>query len=110
MTALRNANPHVVTDDGPNPAEGRWSQVEMLLASAVDELRYLRYDARISQGDKKAKLPDPIRRPGVKASRDKQRLTAEQYDWLFQHINGIASEDEFTDVNVAMKPVTRPEP
>ena len=112
MTALRNANPHVVTEDGPDPAEGRWSQLEMLLAAAVDELRFFRWAYLSSHAGKssKPKEPEPIRRPGVEKNRKKSELTPEQYDWLFRHINGIADEDEFTEVNVAPTPLTHPEP
>lgn len=108
MTALRNENPTTVREDGPDPAEGRWSQLEVLIASLVDELRYLRHDYRVANGDKKAKKPDPIRRPGMENARHKSEMTPEQYDWLFRHINGIAQDDEFVSSDVAMKPATRP--
>jgi hypothetical protein len=113
MTAIRNANPHVVTEDGPDPAEGRWSQTEMLLAAAVDDLRFFRWAYLCAKSGKgsKPKQPEPIRRPGVEKKRKKADLTPAQYDWLFRHINGIASEeDEFTEVNIAPAPLTNPEP
>ena len=112
MTALRNANPDVITDDGPDPAEGRWSQLEMLLAAVVDELRFFRWAYSVANAGKgsKPKQPEPIRRPGVEKKRKRTELTPEQYDWLFRHINGIADDVEFTEVNIDPTPLTRPEP
>lgn len=88
MTALRNNNPEIVTEDGPDPREGRWSQIEMLLASVVDELRLLRHDYRTANGDQKGKTPDPVVRPGVEKPKNEPKLTDTQYDWLYKHING----------------------
>lgn len=92
MTALRNANPDSVGEDGPDPAEGRWSQVEILLASAVDELRYLRHDyqsANTGKGRRRPKEPEPIRRPGLDRKRRKPRFSDAQADFLWRHINGL---------------------
>lgn len=111
MTALRNAHPESVTEDGPDPAEGRWSQVEMLLADVVDELRNLRYVYTASQSEKNKNLtpPDPIRRPGVQPKRKKNELSDAQYDWLYRHINGQQEPGAgFVDVAVELKPVTHP--
>jgi hypothetical protein len=110
MTALRNANPASVREDGPDPAEGRWSQSEMLQASMVDELRNLRYENRRMNGDKKAKVPEPIRRPGVVDKSKKNELTESQYDWLYRHINGLDHPDGggFVEVTVDMKPLKPP--
>jgi hypothetical protein len=111
MTAVRNANPDVVREDGPDPAKGRWSQVEVLLASAVDELRYLRHENRKMNGDKKSKAPDPIRRPGVVDKGGKNELTNDQYDWLYRHINGLDHPDGggFVEVSIDMKPLRPPD-
>jgi hypothetical protein len=110
MTALRNANPDSVSEDGPDPAKGRWSQVEVLLASAVDELRYLRHEYRKMNGDKRSKAPDPIRRPGVVDKSKKNELSEDQYDWLYRHINGLDHPDGggFVEVSIDMKPLTPP--
>jgi hypothetical protein len=96
MTALRNAHPESVTDEGPDPAEGRWSQPEMLLATAVDELRNLRYvytAANAGKG-KKPSPPEPIRRPGVERKRPKPKLSDAQADFLWRHINGIEQDPD----------------
>jgi hypothetical protein len=108
MTAIRNDNPDIVTEDGPDPAEGRWSQLEMLLASVVDELRYLRYEYRTANGDKKSKTPNPIARPGVAKPKSENKLTNDQYDWLYKHINGeLPPGAGFVEMNVDARPYER---
>lgn len=93
MTALRNANPESVSEDGPDPAKGRWSQAEMLLASAVDELRYFRHayaTSHTEKGKKGPPSPDPIPRPGTeKKKSQKTKMSDAQADFLWRHINGL---------------------
>jgi hypothetical protein len=110
MTALRNANPDVVREDGPDPSKGRWSQIEMLLASLVDDVRFLRHDYRVANGTTRAKAPDPIRRPGVVDKSSKNKLSDDQYDWLYRHINGLDHPDGggFIEVSIDMKPLEAP--
>lgn len=95
MTALRNAHPESVSEDGPDPAEGRWSQVEMLVATCADELRNLRYvyTTANTDGSNKPTPPEPIRRPGVEKKR-KPRLSEAQSDFLWRHINGFPQDPD----------------
>lgn len=90
MTALRNADPDAMKTGG-DPAEGRWSQAEMLLAAIHDAVRNLEWTYATAHTPKKAKRPkqpDPIPRPG--ATRKPQRkLTGDQYERLYNHINGL---------------------
>lgn len=92
MTALRNAYPESVNEDGPDPAEGRWSQLEMLVATCADELRNLRYvytSANAGKG-KKPTPPDPIPRPGVdRNKRRKPKMSDAEANFLWRHINGL---------------------
>ena len=91
MTAIRVTMPETV-DTGGDPAEGRWSQPEMLLASVVDELRFLRWTYTTAHTDKKPPpAPDPIQRPGVRR-KDKPKFTSRQTQILFNHINGLPQE------------------
>lgn len=97
MTALRNANPASVREDGPDPAEGRWSQAEMLLAAAVDELRMLLWAYLSAHSDKSKRLdrPEPIPRPGVGRKEKKpMRLSGAQADFLWRHINGLPPDPD----------------
>lgn len=97
MTALRNAHPDAVNDDGPDPAEGRWSQLEMLAATIADELRNLRYvytSANAGKG-KKPTPPEPIPRPGVERKKPrKAKMSDAQADFLYRHINGLPPDPD----------------
>lgn len=89
MTAVRNAQPDQVGDG--DPAEGRWSQTEVLLAALVDATNHqswLYASAHTPKGEKRPQKPDPVPRPGVKPRRQRKTLTPEQYERLFAHING----------------------
>lgn len=103
MTALRNDQPEQPerSGEGSDPAQGRWSQGEMLLAAIADELRYLRHDyitAHTAKKSKRARPPHPIPRPGVKPRRPK--LKAAQNEFLFRHINGLEQPEH---VQVAIR-------
>lgn len=92
MTAIRNDSPGV--GSGADPAEGRWSQLEMLMAALVDEMRILRW-LYVSANTEKAKpkQPTPIRRPGVDDGKPKkQKLSPYKAAFLFNHINGLSQD------------------
>lgn len=97
MTALRNARPED-SSGGGDPAEASWSQTEILLATAVDELRYARHNytvTHLAKGKRKPKEPEPIPRPGLKPAkgqRKKRAFTPQQNDFLFRHINGLPQD------------------
>lgn len=92
MTAIRNdMDKDGKLDDLPegDPSQGRWSQLEMLIASLIDEIRGLRYvyTAVHSEKGKAGKVPAPVPRPGVKR-RPKSRLTHEQRMMLDPRLRG----------------------
>lgn len=60
-----------------DPSESQWSIVEMLLASIIDELRWMRHEFRQVNSANPGEPPKPVPRPGVKGPR-KKRLTMEQ--------------------------------
>jgi hypothetical protein len=95
MTALRVAHPDSVTEDGPDPAEGQWSQTEMLLAALVDSVRILQWtyvSAHVDKGQRPER-PQPIPRPGIERKKRK-RLSDAQAEFLFRHINGIEQDPD----------------
>ncbi|OPC84245.1 hypothetical protein B4N89_27915 [Embleya scabrispora] len=69
-TAIRNDAPEPAADDPPGrpPEEGRWSQVEMLLAAVLEAIRDLHHhEICVNWDTSKAPRPAPpdrIRRPG----------------------------------------------
>lgn len=97
MTALRAAMPEEELDrqaESGEPEKARWSQTELLLASAIDALRRVEYVLICANTDSKSKRPkppEPIARPGVKATRTKPVLTETGAHVLFELINGGAA-------------------
>ncbi len=78
MTKLRNDAPPPEEGDGrpaADPAKGRWSAQEMLLAAMVDEQRLSRwlFVQANSRGGKTAP-PAPIKRPGAAPARKRMSL------------------------------------
>jgi len=93
-TALRNEMSDAEikrTAEDADPSEGQWSHQEMLLASLVDAVRAQTYVLRRVNGDKSAKPPDPVPRPGVRPKRKttrRRRLTPEQTAAVLARIRG----------------------
>jgi hypothetical protein len=83
-TAMRNA----VAESGGvggeemapevSPSEATWSQTEMLLASLIDEVKWLRYEFRVANSKQPGPAPSPMERPGVKGKKRRKRLTMDQ--------------------------------
>lgn len=71
------------------PEHGAWSQQDMLTAVVIDRLGEA-VTALLNLQGQKAKPPEPYPRPGVKSKRRRKPkpVTPEQYEWLFNHING----------------------
>ncbi|MEV8637797.1 hypothetical protein AB0395_39735 [Streptosporangium sp. NPDC051023] len=93
-TALRNGMSEQEIEqasEGADPSTGRWSQAEMLQALEIDALRQIAYILLQVNGVKKATLPDPISRPGVKPKKQKparRQMTPERAERLYRLING----------------------
>lgn len=96
MTALRNELANEELDDQADrgePEKGRWSQSELLLASAIDALRRVEYVLVCANTDKnrRPQPPEPIARPGATARKSKPALTDAAASRLFELINGGAA-------------------
>jgi len=61
---------------------GPWSQTDHLLALLFDQVAALRYEARAMKGDKKAKPPEPLPRPGVGGRGKPKPINREAIDFL----------------------------
>lgn len=96
-TALRNEmSPEELADQAEKgePEKGRWSQLEQLVAVVADRVAAVEHVlicANTEQKSKRPKAPEPIRRPGAKPVRAKQKLTDDQATTLFRIINGSAA-------------------
>ncbi|MER7507085.1 hypothetical protein ABTX82_01850 [Streptomyces lavendulae] len=97
MTALRNELPEEELDDqaaSGEPEKGRWSQADLLLASAIDALRRVEYVLICANSDPKKSRPvppEPIARPGARPRKRKPVLTDTGASKLFELINGGAA-------------------
>lgn len=97
MTALRNALSEEELEEQAErgePEKGRWSQHDLLLASAVDAVRRVEWVLKCVNAESNAKRPEPpepIARPGAKARKPKTTLTPAGAEVLFQLINGGAA-------------------
>lgn len=93
MTAMRNALPDeefAEQAENGQPERGRWSQAEQLLAGIHDRLASLQHVTICAHTDSKSKrpkAPEPMRRPGVRAMKPKQKITPEQADHLWSMLN-----------------------
>lgn len=81
MTALRNATPAAELEraaEDVDPAEGRWSQDQMLAAASLDTLRQILHALYATRGANVGLPPPPTPRPGVAGTKKRKRLTLEQ--------------------------------
>jgi hypothetical protein len=92
-TAIRNRTPEdVLSESDHDPATGKWSTVETLLAVLIDEMRIWQWIYVQAHTDKKLPRPDPIRRPGV-ASRPKRRLALATVQAMDPRLRGLSPEE-----------------
>ena len=86
MTALRREQPPGERA-AADPEAGRWSQVEMLLAALIDEVRRNSYYLLAVNGNKTS-APEPVPRPGLTRPVPRSSITDEGAELLLQFING----------------------
>lgn len=71
---MRNDTPEAELAKGGvkyDPAHGRWSVMESMLASLIDEVRYNTWAFIQVHSEQAVTKPEPIRRPGVTGRRGK---------------------------------------
>ncbi|WP_372344754.1 hypothetical protein [Streptomyces sp. KL116D] len=76
------------------PEKGRWSQLEQLVAGLDDRiasLQHITICANTDSKSKRPKAPEPIRRPGVRAVKTKQKISPQQAEHLWSMLNGGAA-------------------
>jgi hypothetical protein len=72
-----------------DPADDPWAKEDLLLASLIDEIRYLRYEYRsVNTKGKAGQPPKPVPRPGVKRSDRRKPLTMQQRMMLDPRMRG----------------------
>lgn len=75
-----------------DPVHGKWSSIEILLATLIDEVRSVNANYVQAHSEHKITPPTPIRRPGVTARRGKMMSLAEAQK-IDPRLRGM-SEDE----------------
>lgn len=96
-TALRNAMPPGELEaqaEMGEPEKGRWSQLEQLIAAAVDATRRVEWVLLCSNIEQKSKRPDPpepMRRPGAGPKKKRAQLTERSATTLFELLQGGAA-------------------
>jgi hypothetical protein len=75
-----------------DPAKGRWSAVESMLASLIDEVRYNTWVYVQTHSEKTVKRPEPIRRPGVTGRSGKVMPLADAMK-IDPRLRGLSEED-----------------
>ncbi|HEY6115617.1 MAG TPA: hypothetical protein VI172_06630 [Candidatus Dormibacteraeota bacterium] len=76
------------------PEKGRWSQADQLLALIADRVARLEYvliSVNTEHKSQRPKAPEPIRRPGAKPVKARQRMSDNQANTLFKLLNGGAA-------------------
>lgn len=79
MTAIRRDSPPPSGEqEQRDPDAGRWSQLEMLVAALIDEVRRNNYYLLRINGSKTVKPPTPVPRPGVKPEGPRRAVISKQ--------------------------------
>ena len=67
ITAIRNDTPdQVLARNATDPTKGNWSNLENLVATAIDEIRNSQWMYASAHSERTVRRPQPIPRPGIK--------------------------------------------
>lgn len=94
-TAIRNDAPEselAKSSAQADPARGRWSATDSMLASILDEIRMGNWAYVQVHSDQSVSRPEPIRRPGVSGRRGKM-ITLEDAMRLDPRMRGMELEE-----------------
>lgn len=75
-----------------DPAQGKWSHIEILLATLIDEIRSINANYVQAHSEHKITPPTPIRRPGATARRGKLMSLAEAQK-IDPRLRGLSEEE-----------------
>lgn len=66
-TAIRNGTAEeVLATRSGDPSQARWSNLENLIATLIDEMRNMGWMYAQAHSETKIKRPDPVMRPGIR--------------------------------------------
>jgi hypothetical protein len=75
-----------------DPASGRWSGIETLLAALIDEVRNNTWVYVQAHSERRVERPTPIRRPGLPARREK-RMSLADAQKIDPRLRGLSEEE-----------------
>jgi hypothetical protein len=92
-TAMRNDTPEKeLSRSEYDPAKGRWSGVETLLAALIDEVRANTWIYAQAHSERTVERPAPLRRPGLPARREK-RMSLTDAQRIDPRLRGLSEEE-----------------
>jgi hypothetical protein len=74
-----------------DPAQGKWSTVETLLAALIDEVRFGNWAFIQAHSEQSVARPTPIRRPGL--TRTGKIMTLAEAQKIDPRLRGMSAED-----------------
>lgn len=94
-TAMRNEmTEREIEGSSIDPTKGRWSAVEMMLATLIDEVRMGTWALIQINSEKRVPRPEPIQRPGMsRISRSAKRMSLEDAQRLDPRLRGMSAEE-----------------
>jgi hypothetical protein len=96
-TAMRNSVPEdelFREGDANDPAKGRWSTIEMMLATLIDEIRMNTWATIQLKTEKTVPRPEPIRRPGrSQRTRGAKRMSLEDAQRIDPRLRGMSAQE-----------------
>lgn len=95
VTYIRNSIPEDELPEHHGDAEkAPWSSTDSLIATLIDEIRYLSWLYAQAHSKNKLPRPQPMARPGVKASKTKRKvMTASELKAIDPRLRDMSDED-----------------
>ena len=92
LTAIRNSTPDsALARNTIDPSQGRWSNLENLVATAIDEIRNSQWMYASAHSERTIPKPQPISRPGIKQV-SRKRMSIEAAKALDPRLRGIPDD------------------
>jgi hypothetical protein len=100
-TAIRNNTPDrdaAMSARGDDPALGKWSSLEIMLATLIDEVRFVGWAYVQSHTERSVPRPPAVPRPGLRA-RSGKLMSLEDAQRIDPRLRGMSQEEaqEFMD-------------
>ena len=93
-TAIRNGMPEdQILENAGDPVKARWSAMESLMATLIDEVRNLIWTYQSAHTTQAIPRPESIRRPGVGKTRKLRRITLSDARKMDPRLRLVRDED-----------------